>query len=179
MRKGYLAVHIALFLYSGAFVTLHATGHRQIPAPPPAIHGSDSQRAANADDRATPTTDPIILRQTQESRFPHLGAAELFATLIPKPPTPPPTPPPTIPPAPVLQITPGWRLVAVLPGGQASFEDRKTGEEWAMRVGEKRAVKFRATSVDIRLAHVNETDFSAGLATDLPGEDQSRTLTLF
>lgn len=179
MRKGYLAVHIALFLYSVAFVTLYATARRVVPTPPPPLTGSDSRLATDARGRGALNTDPLIQRQTGVVRYPHLGAADLFATLIPKPPLPPPTPPPPIPPVPISQITTGWRLVAVLPGGEASFEDRGAREEWAMRVGEKRAVKFRATSINIRLAQVNETDFSVGITTDLPGENQSRTLNLF
>ena len=91
-------------------------------------------------------------------QYANLGEAPIFDTIIPKP-TPRPTRTPKPRPTPDLErVTARWKLMSLF-GNQATFHDTARKDEWTMKVGEVREVKYRNDTCDIKLEKVDESSF--------------------
>lgn len=169
LRKLYY-LHGLLFLTTMVFVGLIFTRENTLPARP------DVQRMVDASQVADKPEDQDI--ESGET-YPNLGRAPLFATIYPRP-TPVPTPAPTPKPDPrIEQFTSTWKLSAIIPGGQAMFEDAKTNEDWIMGIGEPKVVRFSGANLEVILESTNESEFSATLSFTGQQGKQTRVLNMF
>jgi len=167
MIKKIYAANLALFAVVVGMVALLMTESHTVPPAPP----------AKLTKPAGENTDQKIPQP--EKTYAHLGTVPIFDTIIPKP-TPVPTPVPTKPPDPELEkAISGWKLTAALPGGTAFFEDKRTKEEWSMKIGEVRAVKYGKWTMDVKLESIDEGKFTGTVVYEGEQGKQTKTLSMF
>ncbi len=165
-------VNIALFVVVAGMSALLLTAEYPIPrSPDPEIvNPSLAEGAATQEPR----------QENSPQSYSHLGSTGIFDTLYPRP-TPKPTPVPTPKPDEELEkMSATWKLQAVLPGGIAMFEDSRAKDEWQMKIGETKPVKYKSDAFDIRLDSTNEAEFTAIISYTGPsGKKQTRKLSMF
>ncbi len=172
LKKLYLA-NLAIFAVVAGLSALLLTTSYSVPPPPP-----DPGQFSAPENAAAPDSPDAMATAAQE--YPNLGKKPIFETLYPKP-TPNPTPVPTPKPDEALdRITATWKLVSILPGGIAFFEDSKSREEWQMNTGEAKSYKYKSETFDVVLQSTNDADFTCVIAYTGPsGKKQTRTLSMF
>lgn len=168
MIKKIYYINLALFAVVVGMVSLLLTEHYTIP-PPPHFEAVKETVETNPGEKAALT----------ERSYIHLGKTAIFDTIIPRP-TPVPTPVPTKPPDPELdKAIASWKLTAALPGGEAMFEDKRTKEDWMMKVGEVRTVKYGRWTLDVKLEAIDENKFTATVSYTGDQGKQTKTLSMF
>lgn len=169
IRKLYY-LHGLLFLAAVVFVGLILTRENTLPARP------DVQRMVDAGQVGD---KPDAQDNQPTETYPNLGRAPVFDTIYPRP-TPVPSPVPTQKPDPrIEQFTSSWKLSAIIPGGQAMFEDAKTNEDWMMSIGDTKVVRFSGANLDVLLESTNESEFSATISFTGQQGKQTRVLNMF
>lgn len=138
---------------------------------------SDSSGASEtiyATPRATPKKTPVVVVDANTDKYKQFGKAPIFNTIIPKPTKPPtPTKPPPKPPD-INRPTARWKLQWMM-GGQASFYDTGSKEEWIMKVGDVKKIRYRNYDCPIKLESVDETTLKVKISFG----DQTRDFSMF
>ncbi len=168
---------IVLIVFLGYLV---ATTHYTPPEVPsysslatPTAATAESGKAAETTETDYGTKPPKLLSLAGD-KYPRFGKAPIFDTIIPKP-TPRPTRTPKPKPTPnITNVTARWKLTSLF-GDTASFEDSGTHQEWDMKVGQTRDVKYRNQTCKVKLEKVDEDKFEVIITFGA----QSRTLSMF
>lgn len=121
----------------------------------------------------TYTFDPQIIQQGDEVsiidetpyrselvRYEQFGKNEIFKQIVPTPTKPTPRPPkPTITPS-LSRTIARWELKG-LPGNEAYIYDSSKKQDFSMKVGEEKSVKYGRVTVQVKLESTDTSNFSA------------------
>jgi hypothetical protein len=142
----------------------------ELPGPPPV----EELKAAVQERLATDQ-----LETTQEvASLENLGNVNLFDTIIP-PPTPAPTPSPSpVRPPDIEEVIKDWKLSAVLTN-LALFQNRRTKQDWTMKIGEARKERFRNKDLELILESVDKKTWSAVIKMTDEGITQTKKFEVF
>jgi hypothetical protein len=143
-----------------------------LPGPPPVEELRDA-----VDNRLE---NEELTGDAQGAELARLGSVNLFDTIIPSPtPAPTPTPAPPEPPD-INEVIKDWELKGVL-RNVVVFHNRRTREDWNMRIGDTKTERFRNRDIQIELEAIvaqGMTRTATLKMVDL-GKTQRKTLSVF
>jgi hypothetical protein len=165
-----MILNCVLFVVIVGISVMMLRQENSLPGPPPVkeLHLAVDQRLASE-----PANADSVTAQLEK-----LGTVNLFDTIIPAPtPAPSPTPEPPKPP-PIEEVVKDWKLSAVL-SSYALFQNRRTKEDWQMKIGESKTERFRNKDVKVYLDLIEKKTWSATVRITEEGQTQKKKFSVY